>query len=181
MLYAVFSLCDLFVAGATVHSFVTTVIIIVLNVAMMSKLVMSHTKRKQLAHDLQPKKKNSEIRKITAMLASVSIAFVILNVPTSIMHVYCLAVYHENYITITQPTIVQVRTILQIFEQLNHCINFFLYVAFSSVFRHEFLRLITRSKLDNTRTSLDNSENKSKSNTCKNFTQSVASSRPINK
>lgn len=127
-------------AGTFLYSIIPGCLIVIFNSMTIARIVKKHWERRRLTQNLP--QSNSQMRQMTTMLMGVSLAFIILVIPISIVHCISL-VWGKNIFQTDDPIISTLRDITQIMEQTNYSINFFLYVFCSSTYRDEFLKMIT--------------------------------------
>lgn len=129
------------IAGTMIYSIIPVTIIFFLNCLTITQLFTQHARRQEMSSIESQSTNSGQTVKTTAMLLSVSIAFLVLVVPISIVH--CISLLsNEPIFQSTNPKIVILRETAQIMEQLNHACNFFFYVLTSERFRKEFLFII---------------------------------------
>ncbi|KAK2161605.1 hypothetical protein LSH36_114g06066 [Paralvinella palmiformis] len=81
----------------------------------------------------------------TIMLLSIAISFVLLVTPNAVAHIVSYARKEEIFET-TDPIMVFLREIVQILEQMNHSINFFLYILCSKRFKAGVIKIVTQRR-----------------------------------
>ncbi len=124
----------LVITGTSLYTHIPVVIIFTLNVSTIYKLVKQNKLRRTMSKDEAVRSMEAKTARMTGMLLGVSIAFLILVVPVSIMHV--VSVFKGvNLFTTSDPVISVVREVVSTMEQLNYSINFCLYVACSEKYR----------------------------------------------
>ena len=101
------------------------------------KLIHQRQKRREMTHNTG----SDETVRITVMLLSVTITYIILVTPISVAH---LVMYFQgNSIFLVKDTgFIIFREIAQLLEQLNFVINFFLYVVSNTSFRQKIGTLL---------------------------------------
>ncbi|KAK2161604.1 hypothetical protein LSH36_114g06065 [Paralvinella palmiformis] len=116
----------------------------------------------EIQSETQPQRstKSAGRSRTTIMLLSVAIAFVILVTPNAVAHIVSFVRKQEIFET-TDPVMVFLREIVQILEQMNHSINFFLYILCSKRFKAGVIKIVKR-KRDHTDTFNTNSVTLSK-------------------
>ncbi|CAH1779160.1 unnamed protein product [Owenia fusiformis] len=79
--------------------------------------------------------------KVTIVLVVISVAFIILNLPTNVLRLVMLfsALGHRD-LTLLHDGQILLQQIFQILYYTNYGINFFLYLGFSKQFRHAFTK-----------------------------------------
>lgn len=127
-------------AGSCLYSIIPMVILITLTPLIVAKMVQQNQKRLVMAGPAINKVKDDG--RVTAMLIGVVIAYVILVLPITILHnaayelkISAFASNNEDFNLF--------KEISQLLEQLNHTLNFFLYVMTSYRFRSVFMNFLT--------------------------------------
>ncbi|XP_067665030.1 galanin-like G-protein coupled receptor npr-9 [Haliotis asinina] len=127
------------ILGTFIYSLVPSAILLVLTPAICFQLARHSRLRKKMSSKQDTKE--DETNKTTAMLLGVTFAFFILVTPISIAHniAFTLGV---NFFESKDFKMVVVRETLQVMEQINYSINFFMYVMCSQAFRHRLGQIL---------------------------------------
>ena len=136
---------SLVIAGASVYCLIPGFLISVFNILIVGKL----HKNKNIQMALGRRNNVKAGNKAWTMLVSISIAFIILVVPTGILHCYSVFSGQKIYVS-NKPNFVIVREIAQFCEQLNHAINLFMYILCNKRFRTELKLIVTAGVLTKT-------------------------------
>ena len=126
------------VAGTLIYAIIPACVVLFLNILIIFQLIIQKRRRAYLSDAPV----NDQLTKTTAMLLTVSIAFIVLVVPISIAHCFTLLHLNESIFSSANPTVVIFREVAQTLEQLNYSINFFLYVLSSAKFRKQVRKLL---------------------------------------
>ena len=155
------------VLGLVLYSFGPSFFLVIINILIVYKLVrirkkISPESNIHSSSQTQPQRstKSAGRSRTTIMLLSVAIAFVILVTPNAVAHIVSFVRKQEIFET-TDPVMVFLREIVQILEQMNHSINFFLYILCSKRFKAGVIKIVKR-KRDHTDTFNTNSVTLSK-------------------
>ncbi|KAK2141837.1 hypothetical protein LSH36_1034g00077 [Paralvinella palmiformis] len=140
------------IVGLVLYSFGPSVFLVIINIVIVYKLVQIRRKissesivqRSSLASQTQ-----SQSSRTTIMLLSIAIAYVVLVTPNSVAHFVGFRRKEEIFETM-DPVMVFLREIVQILEQMNHSINFFLYILCSKRFKGGVIKIITQKKGNHT-------------------------------
>ena len=123
--------------GTVLYNVIPTIILICATPMTMIKLFYHQRKRREMATYTG----SDETSRITVMLLSVTVAYIILVTPIAVAH--SVAFFQGDNIYLSkEPGIIIFREIAQVLEQINYVINFFLYVISNASFRHHFCHLI---------------------------------------
>ena len=130
-------------AGSCLYSIIPMVILGILSPLIACKVSRHAKERLQMSNRMESDKHTSESSKITAMLLGIVIAYIILVLPITILH---NAAYELKLNAFADNSVgfEVFKQVAQILEQLNHSINFFLYILTSSKFRCVLLTKICR-------------------------------------
>ena len=129
------------------YNVLPSAMLVVINALIVYKLVKMNKARNRItvgsssSGQQLPGATSSRNRKTTVMLLSVTLAFVILVSPNAVTHLVSF-VKRENVFSATDRATVLLREISQLCEQLDHSINFLLYVLSSKTFREDVLVLL---------------------------------------
>lgn len=131
------------VFGTSIYAFVPSILLSVLNILIVAKL-RKIRKRVQIKSKLgHTDKRNSRLIKTTSLLLGISIAFILLVSPNTLVHVTCYITQTSIYET-TNYWLVLFREISSVLEQTNNSINFFVYVLCSPKFRDQLAEIVNR-------------------------------------
>ena len=122
-------------AGSFLYSIIPMIILGVLSPMIVFKISRHAKKRMEMANNVGVTKQTTESSKITAMLLGIVVAFIVLVLPITVLH---NAAYELKLNTFADNAVGFdiFKQVAQILEQLNHSINFFLYVLTSKKFRN---------------------------------------------
>ena len=122
-------------AGSFLYSIIPMIILGVLSPMIVFKISRHTKKRMEMANNVGVTKQTTESSKITAMLLGIVVAFIVLVLPITVLH---NAAYELKLNTFADNAVGFdiFKQVAQILEQLNHSINFFLYVLTSKKFRN---------------------------------------------
>ena len=121
----------------SVVTYIPLILIFLLNVSMILKIKEARRKQAELRVESQ---ENSG--QVTAMLLTVSIAFFVLTIPRSLFLILVKQGIWDYMATpYSYSVYLLINTILRLLADLNHCVNFLLYVASGSSFRKEIRKL----------------------------------------
>ena len=129
------------IAGTLIYSIIPACIVLILNILIVIQLTIQHQKRKYMTETPH----TDQLTETTAMLMTVSMAFIVFVVPINIAHCFTMFL-GESIFTSTNPTVVILREVAQTLQQLNYSINFFLYVLSSERFRQKVKEILCGSK-----------------------------------
>ncbi|KAK2154606.1 hypothetical protein LSH36_263g00000 [Paralvinella palmiformis] len=134
---------NLVVLGTSLSAYVPSILVFFLNLTSVSTLMRQSRRRSTLTvgRPVQVTRQHKTNRHLSLMLFGVSFAFQILVTPIAILHVVATLKNVALFHTIELTWLVS-RKLAMIMEQLNYCINFYLYVLCSRVFADQFLILI---------------------------------------
>jgi len=142
------------VFGLVLYSFGPSFFLVIINILIVYKLIrirkkISPESNIHSSSQTQPQrytKVNSAGRsRTTIMLLSIAISFVLLVTPNAVAHIVSYARKEEIFET-TDPIMVFLREIVQILEQMNHSINFFLYILCSKRFKAGVIKIVTQRR-----------------------------------
>ncbi|XP_046354937.2 galanin receptor type 2-like [Haliotis rufescens] len=127
------------ILGTFIYSLVPSAILLVLTPAICFQLARHSKLRRKMSNKQDTQQ--DETNKTTAMLLGVTLAFFTLVTPISIAHniAFTLGV---NFFESTDFKMVVVRETLQVMEQINYSINFFMYVMCSRAFRRRLGQIL---------------------------------------
>lgn len=100
----------------------------------------TNEKKRMMGREDELTETRKQVKQITAMLISVSVAFVVLQLPNC---VFFIAQFYWNY-DISKFEYIKYWFTMQIIfvlSDFNHCINFYLYVLSGKKFREKFLQI----------------------------------------
>ena len=143
----------LLIFGSVMYVTLPSILLIVLNTLIVYKLVLLKKKKNT---NIMPttgngntntNTPNAHVRssRTNAMLICVAITFIVLETPIGILHSVSF-VKNQSLFETRDSLMVIMREISQVLEQLNHSINFLLYVLASKRFRDRVVSLFSRDK-----------------------------------
>ncbi|KAK2161735.1 hypothetical protein LSH36_110g00026 [Paralvinella palmiformis] len=151
-LSGIFLLC-----GLILYSFAPSIFVIIFNGLIVYKLIIMRKRTRpkvSTTSSLSPIQRQSRNTgnshstlnsRTTVMLLSAAISFVVLVTPNAVANIVSFAKKEAIFET-TDPVMVSLREIVQILEQLNHCINFILYIVYNKRFRDGVIMIFKRNK-----------------------------------
>ncbi|KAK3599349.1 hypothetical protein CHS0354_009848 [Potamilus streckersoni] len=120
------------IAGTVIFSVIPVFILLLLTPLTIVKLLHDRRNRRQMMAPMP--NINDDTSRVTLMLLAVTIAYIVMVSPISVVH--SVAFFNNQNLLETQvPSIVIFREFAQVLEQMNYAVNFFLYVAINSRFR----------------------------------------------
>jgi len=126
--------------GACIYSIVPICIMLILTPPVVVKIIRSHRRRKAIVHS-SLERSTRETSKASIMLIAITLEYIILVTPITL--VLILTIWTDRPIFGSKnPDEVVFQAVALIFEQLNHSMNFFVYVLCSQQFRQGFKDLI---------------------------------------
>jgi len=139
-------------------TFLPLFFLIIFNILLVRAVMHASRRRKDMVKyttaggtENRQEKQNREQQKITVMLISVVIVFLVCQLPQAVMNLYVTYLQvsnHKRRSTWLQVTIAS--NVFNLLVQLNSSANFILYSAFSNRFRRVFKQLFCRCLADNT-------------------------------
>ena len=126
------------VIGMVFYAYIPQILIFILNIVIIIKLAEARKEQAEMRN--APRSEQSQ-GQITAMLLMVSITFFVLTNPYTIFYL-CIRNDVWNY-RVSARSYAQyalVNTLLRLLADLNHCINFLLYVATGKKFREDIMQ-----------------------------------------
>ncbi|KAK3093322.1 hypothetical protein FSP39_014080 [Pinctada imbricata] len=132
------------IGGVSLYSLIPTTILLTLTPLIVVQLFRRAKMFGKMSS--QSKKKQSDTNKTTVMLVGVMFAYVILILPVTGLHLFAF-IFRLNAFGSGSLGWAIYREVSQILEQINYCINFFLYVLSSSLFRGALNDLLCFKKL----------------------------------
>ena len=135
------------IAGTAIFNIIPTCVLLIFTPLTALKLFRQQSFRREIS--LSPG--NEDAVRITRMLVSIMCAYILLVTPISIAH--SVAFFSgDSIFESTNPRFIVFREFAQILEQLNYCVNFFLYVTFNITFRRSFYSMLGfQARENNTR------------------------------
>jgi hypothetical protein len=138
---------------SVVYSFLPFIIILALNVLIVLQVVKARRDRRSLQTpgSRLPSQRHFVTNpadsggKITVMLMSISVTFLLTTLPVSIANIFVKYLSLDSDLS-TMLNYQLARTITLLLMFTNHCINFFLYCATGQKFRKQLIWLLTQSK-----------------------------------
>ena len=132
------------IGGCTLYSFLPAAILLVMSPQIMFRILLQVRKRRSLTSGSAKTKlsrKEDEMIRASIMVVAVMIAYIILVLPITVVHLYAfltsVSAFDENDLGFFI-----FREIAQMLEQVNYSINFFFYVLCSSTFRRRVFELL---------------------------------------
>ena len=128
----------LIIGSTVIYSVIPTAILLAATPLTIIKLFLQQKKRRQMTHTTT----NDETVRVTIMLLSVTVAYVVLVTPIAVAH--SAAFFQGDNIYLSRdPSIIIFREVAQILEQMNYVVNFFLYVVSNATFRRQVFQIFT--------------------------------------
>lgn len=140
----------LYLVNLSIYVLIPMLIVVILTGLIIYRLLGLIEKRRCQIRDIARvvqiggRKRDSLIR-TTRMLIGISLAFVLLEIPSAVSHLISAFKNENIFDTINQPMRVY-KKIATIMEQLNHSINFVLYVLTCKIFRESVARLCRKKQ-----------------------------------
>ena len=133
----------------TMYTYVPTPVLLTLNGILAVHLIKARTRRESLTNSLSVNtlrkgsvKNGSRFTRLTITAMAVSVAYLVLTLPTSTVNIY-----GKMYLTqqggLYSPELLFAHNICLMLRLLNHAINFLLYFVTSPKLRSEFCELVT--------------------------------------
>lgn len=122
------------IVGACVYSIIPISILLILTPPVVVKLIKSHRERKKTVRG-KIERSARVTSKVSIMLIAVTLEYAILVTPITVFLV-CTYWTAQPIFGSSNPDRIVLQALALICEQLNHSINFFVYVLCSSQFRH---------------------------------------------
>lgn len=129
---------NMLIGGCSLYSFLPICIMVVVTPMIISSMV-KHTKKRQKM-STKGSKKNKELVRISTMLLSIVITYIIFVLPVTILHVSSAFLGIKSFGNNSKQFQIYLN-ISQMLEQLNYTINFFLYVVSNRRFRETVVKL----------------------------------------
>ncbi|KAK2141836.1 hypothetical protein LSH36_1034g00003 [Paralvinella palmiformis] len=138
------------VFGLVLYSFGPSFFLVIVNILIVYKLIRIRKSISPISNTQSFSRctKTAVSSRTTIMLLSVAISFVVLVTPNAVAHIVSF-VRRKPIFETTDPVIVYLRAFVQLLEQLNHSINFALYVLCSKRFRDGLLIILRFKKTQN--------------------------------
>ena len=129
-----------------VYALIPLVIVIIFNVLIIVGLSKAASDRKALSAAGAPHKNSNQNsqKQITVMLLTNSCAFALLTAPTVVFFLVVMTMDDSGMSSKEKAVILLARTVTQLLSDINHCINFYLYVVSSAGFRRDLSNIIRR-------------------------------------
>ena len=140
----------------TLYAYGPQLLILVINVAIIISLASAHRRRSALANTRAPTGQGGQGH-VTAMLLMIFFVFFFLTTPYSIFYL-CMAneLWAFRKSVQSYATYLLLTTTLRFLADLNHCVNFFLYVLTGSGFRQDFRKLLQCSNTKRSKSTTSN-------------------------
>ncbi|XP_067654043.1 alpha-1A adrenergic receptor-like [Haliotis asinina] len=139
-------------AGSAVFSVIPAAILLILTPAICYKLIIQMKLRRQLLNKKVEDNTSSEMARTNAMLLGVTIAYIVLVTPTAIAHNVFFSL-NINFYETNDLAMTITRAVLQVMEQLNFSINFWMYVMCNRSFRKRAMEVLKCGRQETPRTS----------------------------
>ena len=133
------------------YAYIPQIHIFILNIVIIMKLARATKEQAEMRNAAKSEQSQGQV---TAMLLMVSITFFVLTNPYTIFHL-CIQNDVWNYMVSARSyaQYVLVNTLLRLLADLNHCINFLLYVATGKRFREDITQSFRCAKANRPSTS----------------------------
>ncbi|RNA34640.1 G-coupled receptor -like protein [Brachionus plicatilis] len=131
---------------AIIYGGLPFLIILVSNIAIIlklsflknSKIQKAHITRGESTKSLDKIDKSIKSVQITVMLLSIAFIFLFFTGPIS----FYMTFFYQNLSSVNRVKLQYIKVVLKYIAYINNAINFYVYVALSSEFRKEFVRLV---------------------------------------
>ncbi|CAG2196574.1 unnamed protein product [Mytilus edulis] len=134
---------NMLIAGCCLYSFVPIAIMVTLTPMIIASLQRRAKKRQEMTRN---QGKDIVIVKITTMLLSIVITYIVCVAPVTLLHLLSFFQGVKSFGNNPKPFLI-FRNVSQILEQLNYTINFFVYVVANRRFRGGVVELFGCKKL----------------------------------
>lgn len=128
------------VLGAFVYSIGPVIIMLTLVPPIVYRLIKSHRRRRKMSQN-SFERSIRDTSKVSIMLIAITLEYIILVTPITLVLIITLW-NNKPIFGNSNPDNVILQSLALIFEQLNHSINFFVYVLCSRQFRKRFVDMI---------------------------------------
>lgn len=138
---------------AVVYSFLPFTLLLLLNIIIIVSIMKANGRKRKMSSQFQNRRKSEQSHtlktsRLTAMLLSITFAFILLTAPSMIVHI----IREQAIFDQSQPSNVAkyilTRQVLRLTLYLNHSINFFLYCVAGTKFRRELAAMICCPRVD---------------------------------
>ena len=132
------------IIGCTVYSFIPSAILLVFTPQIIIRINRQIKVRRTLTSSkrhVTSSRKEDEMIRASVMVVGVMIAYIILVLPITIVHVHA-AIVRVSAFDVNSLEFFVFREVAQVLEQINYSINFFFYVLCSSTFRRRVIELL---------------------------------------
>lgn len=129
---------NLLIGGCSLYSFLPICIMAVVTPMIISSMI-KHSRRRQKM-TLKDGRRGTELIRISTMLLTIVITYIIFVLPVTILHVSSAFLGIKSFGNNSKPFQIYL-TVSQMLEQLNYTINFFLYVVSNRRFREAVVKL----------------------------------------
>ncbi|CAC5378892.1 unnamed protein product [Mytilus coruscus] len=133
---------NMLIAGCCLYSFVPIAIMVTLTPMIISSLKTRAKKRQKMTRS---QGKDIEIIRITTMLLSIVITYIVCVAPVTVLHMLSFFQGVKSFGNNPKPFLI-FRNVSQMLEQLNYTINFFVYVVANRRFRGGVVELFGLKK-----------------------------------
>ena len=122
-----------------IYAIIPQFILFFLNISIIVAISRSRQEQAKMATN---KKEKGDKGQVTAMLLTVSIVFFVCTAPWTIFHLTAQQIWIYKKTFYEWSTYLCINTILRLLADVNHCINFFLYVVSGKKFREDLRSLL---------------------------------------
>ena len=132
------------IVGVTIYSFIPSAILLVFTPQIIYKISRQIRVRRSMTvgkRQQASSRKEEDMIRASVMVIAVMIAYIILVLPITIVHVYA-AVSGISAFDVNSLGFFVFREVAQVLEQINYSINFFFYVLCSTIFRRRVFQLL---------------------------------------
>ena len=109
------------------------------NILIIHKIIIYSTRRKNMSNDT----KSGDSQSLTAMLISISVLFLVTQVPAFIILILRRILIIENFNKEYLYRFLVIDTVFRLFKWTNHAVNFFCYCVSGKRFREELVAMVT--------------------------------------
>ena len=120
-------------------SIIPFVVLVTGNILIICKIIIYSTRRKNMSNDT----KSSDSQSMTAMLISISVLFLVTQVPTFIIPILRRILTIEKFNKVSLYRFLVIDTVFRLFKWTNHAVNFFCYCVSGKRFREELAAMVT--------------------------------------
>ena len=120
-------------------SIIPFVVLVTGNILIICKIIIYSTRRKNMSNDT----KSSDSQSMTAMLISISVLFLVTQVPAFIILILRRILTIEKFNKVSLYRFLVIDTVFRLFKWTNHAVNFFCYCVSGKRFREELAAMVT--------------------------------------